>query len=340
MRLCVGTSKGIVILDPDRGRVPLMILADPSSIWCMAQDCRDPGLIYAGATGFAAMGSVRGKGSLARSTDGGRTWSDITPPLAREEDVWALATPPDSPREVLIGTSHARLFRSEDAGRSFTECVAFLQVPGRERWSFPPAPHIPHVRSIVFDPGQPATMYVGVEEGGVMRSRDRGASFEVLNQGLYPDVHTLAIDPDDSRRLYATTGGGFYLSETAGGSWRHVTGGFSRRYTIPLLIDPADPAIVYTAAAAGPPPTWQSGAGGADALMFRSRDRGASFEPVASEGGPMRAMMMRFARDVRDAGGFFAVTTDGSVVSTRNHGQSIAPVAEKLPPAYDLVAIP
>ena len=38
MLLCVGTSKGIVILDPDRGGLPLMALADPSSIWCMAQD--------------------------------------------------------------------------------------------------------------------------------------------------------------------------------------------------------------------------------------------------------------------------------------------------------------
>lgn len=339
MRLCVGTSKGIVILDPDRGGVPLMILADPSPVWCMAQDCRDPNLIYAGAAGFAAIGSG-GKGLLARSTDGGRTWSDITPPPARDEEVWALATPPDSPREVLIGTSRARLFRSTDAGRGFTEIAAFLNVPGRERWSFPPPPHIPHVRSIVFDPRQRATMYVGVEEGGVMRSRDRGLSFEVLNQGLYPDVHSLAIDPEDSRRLYATTGGGFYLSENAGSSWRQITGGFSRLYTIPLLVDPEDPAIVYTAAAAGPPRTWQGGAVGADALMFRSRDRGASFEPVAGGGGPMRAMVMRFARDLRDGSGFFAVTTDGSVLSARNHGESFAWVAEKLPPAYDMVAIP
>ena len=49
MRLCVGTAKGIVILDPGRGATPLMVSADPPSVWCMAQDCADPNLLYAGA---------------------------------------------------------------------------------------------------------------------------------------------------------------------------------------------------------------------------------------------------------------------------------------------------
>ncbi len=338
MRLCVGTSKGIVVLDPDRRGAPLMVLADPSSIWCMAQDCRDPGLIYAGATGFASMGSARGRGSLARSRDGGKTWTDITPSLARDEDVWAAATPPDSPDQLFIGTSHARLFRSTDAGRSFVECKRFLEVPGRDKWTFPPPPHIPHVRSIVFDRANPATMYIGVEEGGVIRSRDSGESFEVLNRGLYCDVHTIAIDPADSRRLYATTGGGFYLSEDSGGSWRRVTQGFNRSYTIPILVDSEQTEVVYTAAAAGPPPMWMAG-GGADALMFRSGDRGNSFEPISDPGGPARGMMMRFARDPGDPSRFFGVRSDGSVIAARNRGASVSQIAEKLPPAYDLVAL-
>lgn len=183
-------------------------------------------------------------------------------------------------------------------------------------------------------------MYVGVEVGGVIRSRDRGQTFEVLNQGLYPDVHTIAIDPDDSRRLYATTGGGFYLSQDAGASWRHVSKGFNRSYTIPILVDAEQSGIVYTAAAAGPPPTWRTGAGGADALMFRSDDRGQSFEPIANESGPTRGMMMRFARDPGDPARFFAVISDGTVIRARDRGRSLSQIADKLPPAYDLVAIP
>ena len=45
MKLCVGTSKGIVVLDAERKGKPLMARAEPPSVWCMAQDCRDPGTI-------------------------------------------------------------------------------------------------------------------------------------------------------------------------------------------------------------------------------------------------------------------------------------------------------
>jgi photosystem II stability/assembly factor-like uncharacterized protein len=228
MRLCVGTSKGIVILDPERGGTPLMVLADPTAVWCMAQDCADANVIYAGATEH-----VRGKGTLARSSDGGRTWTDISPAAAREEEVWAVAASPAVRDRVFVGTSHARLLRSDDRGRTFHECKSFLAIPGRERWTFPPPPHIPHVRSIAFDPRDPDAMYVGVEEGGVFRTRDGGASFEPLNDGLYFDVHTVAVDPRDSRRLYATTGRGCrpfvapgapgnhpLLHRSAAGRWR------------------------------------------------------------------------------------------------------------------------
>ncbi len=109
MKLCVGTSKGIVVLDAERKGKPLMVLADPPSVWCMAQDCRDPGTIYAGSVDHTHMGSARGRMTLARSTDGGRTWADITPGIARNEDVWAIAAAPDAPGEIFIGTSHARL---------------------------------------------------------------------------------------------------------------------------------------------------------------------------------------------------------------------------------------
>jgi hypothetical protein len=334
MRLCIGTAKGIVILDPARGGTPLMVLADPSAVWCMAQDAVDPTLLYAGSTEH-----IRGKGTLARSTDGGRTWTDVTPPLAREEEVWSLAASPAVKDCVYIGTSHARLFRSEDRGRIFKESEGFLKIPGRDRWSFPPPPHIPHVRSIAFDPHEPSTMYVGVEEGGVFRSRDGGSSFETLNDGIYTDIHTVAVDPRDSRRLYATTGDGFYLSSNAGRSWESITHGLTRRYTVPLLVSSPDSEKIFTAAAMGPPPTWRIGPTGADAMLFRSDDRGESFTAISAEQGFGRGMPMRLKPDPQN-GGFFAVCNDGNVVRGSADGLSLAIIAEKLPPAYDLATIP
>jgi hypothetical protein len=332
MRLCVGTAKGVVFLDPAKGGRPVMALADPSAVWCMAQDCGDPALIYAGATMH-----VRGRGALSRSVDGGRTWTDVTPPLARDEEVWALAAALDVANRVFAGTSHARLFCSDDRGRTFAECTAFLKIPGRERWTFPPPPHIPHIRSLSFDPHDPRAMYVGVEEGGIYRTRDGGISFEPLNEGLYWDVHTVAVDPRDSRRLYATTGRGFYLSTNAGASWRHVRNGINRTYTVPLHVRGADGDAIFTVAAAGPPPTWSIGPVGADAVLFRSDDRGETFHAVPVDHAWSRGMVMRLRPDPQ-SGGFFGVTTEGSVVRA-NDGAPVETIAEKLPPAYDLVAL-
>src|SRR6266851_8540845 len=285
MRLCIGTAKGIVILDPARGAIPLMVLADPWAVWCMAQDAVDPNLLYAGSTEH-----IRGQGMVSRSVDGGRTWTDVTPTLGREEEVWSVAASPAVKDCVYVGTSHARLFRSEDRGRLFKECDGFLKIPGRDRWTFPPPPHIPHVRSIAFDPHEPSTMYVGVEEGGVFRSRDGGSTFETLNDGIYEDIHTVAVDPRDSRRLYATTGDGFYLSLNAGRSWDAVTDGLTRHYTIPLLVSPPDRDDIFT--------------------------------PISTEQNFGRGMVMRLKPDPSN-GGFFAVCNDGAVIRASTDGSSL-----------------
>jgi photosystem II stability/assembly factor-like uncharacterized protein len=340
MRLCVGTAKGIIVLNPERRGTPLMVLADPVSVWCMAQDCREQETLYAGSIHNLQAGSARGKASLARSTDGGRSWQDITARNARDEEVWAVAAAPDVNGQVFIGTSHARLFRSDDAGRSFHECSSFLKLPGRERWSFPPPPHIPHIRSIAFDPGDPDTMYVGVEEGGIFRSRDRGESFEPANHNLYPDIHCVMVDPDDSHRVYATTGRGLYVSHNAGASWRGVKG-LSRSYTIPIVVQSGRDAAVYTAAAAGPPPTWSMGTVGADALMFRSSNRGESFRPLAgADESPhaTRGMVMRLRED--PSGGLLGALSDGCLIRISEGNEEATIITEKLPPIYDFVALP
>ena len=342
MRLCVGTAKGIVILAPERGATPLMVSADPPSVWCMAQDCADPNLLYAGAIHNPQAGSARGKSSLAASDDGGRTWRDITPSTARDEEVWALAASPTRPGVIFVGTSNARIFRSDDRGLGLRECTAFLKLPGRDRWTFPPPPHIPHVRSIAFDPHNSDTLYIGVEEGGAFCSRDHGVTFEPLSQSIYADIHCIVADHDNPRRLYATTGTGFYTSATAGSTWT-PTKGMSRRYAVPLLVSRGKANTVYTAAAGGPPPTWTMDGLGADALLFRSTDRGESFTAMSSADGnphPMRGMVMRLIGHPEDDHLLFGAMSDGGVIRIDEREEMVALIAEKLPPVYDLAVIP
>lgn len=319
-----------------------MISADPASVWCLAQDYSDPRLLYAGSVHNAQAGSARGKSALAVSEDGGRIWRDLAPSSIRDEEVWALAAAPDRHGEVFIGTSRARLFRSEDGGRTLRENAAFAKLPGRDHWTPAQPPHSPRIRCITFDPNDPNTLYVVVEQGGLFRSRDRGNSFEPLNQNIDADLHCLAAHPDNSRQLYATTGEGVFRSDNAGASWTQARG-LNRSYAVPMLLRRNADGIVYTAAAGGPPATWSIDQLGADALLFRSEDRGSSFSPLAYADGmahPMRGMIMRLVADRDDERVLFGALSDGGVIKLDEREEAVSMIAEKLPPAYDLAVVP
>ncbi|HVC43369.1 MAG TPA: hypothetical protein VND20_01015 [Candidatus Binataceae bacterium] len=343
MRLCIGTSKGIVIVDPDRAARPLMVLADPASVWCLAQDSRDPHLLYAGAIQNLQAGSARGRSALARSHDGGRNWTDITPGAARDEDVWSIAVPPDRPGELIIGTNHARLLRSLNGGQSFRECAVLRKFPDRERKPSAAGPHPAPVRALSFAPGDSSVIYAGVEDGGVFRSPDGGATFVPLDHAVHTGIHGLAVDPDEPKRLYVATARGAYRSEDRGASWSYLKG-LGRNYAVAILASgTARGGGVMIAAAGAPPALWPMSLPGADAMVFESLDHGDSFAPYAAPDGivhPARGLPMRLLANPLDPAVIFGAVSDGSLIRVDRRTATVRTITENLPPAYDLAAIP
>jgi photosystem II stability/assembly factor-like uncharacterized protein len=218
-----------------------------------------------------AQGSVMAvtqQGALWRRIDG-NDWQLVHEhPVAQE--IWACAADPGVAGRLYLGVSPALLYWSDDDGASWRACEAIRRIPGYESWTFPPPPHIPHVRSVAPDPQVMGAVYIGIEEGGIYRSADQGETWESLNEGLYWDVHTVTPAPEGTR-LYATTGRGFYRSDDSGHHWRHLMSGLDRRYTVPLVASRQQPGRLYTAAAASPPPGWRQGA---NAALYRSDDGG------------------------------------------------------------------
>ena len=75
--------------------------------------------------------------------------------------------------------------------------------------------------------------------------------------------------------------------------------------------------------------------------MFRSGDRGDSFRPLAAGDGSThatRGMVMRLRED--SSGLLLGTLSDGSLIRVSDSDEDIAMIAEKLPPAYDFVALP
>jgi photosystem II stability/assembly factor-like uncharacterized protein len=119
--------------------------------------------------------------------------------------------------KLYAGTEPPHLYESDDLGESWHELPALLDVPNAcEDWTYPPPPHIAHIKNIAFDPWDPHVMYVCVEQGGVYRSDDGGRSWDWLSKDIYSDVHRLLIRPSDPNHLYVTGGDGLYASRDAG----------------------------------------------------------------------------------------------------------------------------
>jgi photosystem II stability/assembly factor-like uncharacterized protein len=97
------------------------------------------------------------------------------------------------------------------------------------------------VLMVTIDPCNPATLYAGIVLLGLWKSTDAGGTWTRLgNPGEDPDKwddkttfldtpFRVAVDPNDSRHLYATDGvdggtGGFWVSNDAGHSWTRPPG--------------------------------------------------------------------------------------------------------------------
>ena len=245
IRLFAATGDAVARIDTaDVHRFDVALSLAGSGAQCVAVDPGDPNRVYAGTFD-------RG---LFRSRDGGETWEQAGDPIphARVLSVaFAPARRVNGLTAIYAGTEPSNLYRSEDDGRTWETFPRLTELPSTPTWSFPPRPWTSHVRWIAAHPADPETIYAGIELGGVMRSRDGGATWEDRKPGSQHDSHALATHPAAVDRVYEAAGGGIALSEDAGATWRPVDDGTDRHYTWGLAVDAGDPDLWYVSATYG-----------------------------------------------------------------------------------------
>jgi len=217
------------------------------------------------------------------SQDSGATWQWLPSGGIDYRDIWAMAVHPTRANEIYVGTLPAAVYVSENGGRSFRELSAFRTLPDYNKWTFPPGPHVAHARCIALDARVPDEIIVGIEEGGVARSRDRGATWDDISgpssssafpkvndpAGIVPyemgrhedgrvyrDVHWVMRHPRRLETLYASTGIGTYQTNDEGKSWTKCEYGMGRAYAIPMTNHPATPDRIFLGAAENGPASW------------------------------------------------------------------------------------
>ena len=242
IRLFAATGDAVARLDSRDGQtIETAFSLEGSGAQCVAVDPHDPDRVYAGTF----------DDGVYRTLDGGATWTQVSEGIPHKRVLSIAISPSDRAggrSVVYAGTEPSNLYRSEDDGATWQTFPRLPELPSSSTWSFPPRPWTHHVRWITPHHTDPNLLFVGIELGGVMRSRDGGQTWEDRKSGSYHDSHAIATHPADPGRVYEAAGGGVARSGDAGETWTPVDDGMDRHYVWGLAVDPADPDLWYVSA--------------------------------------------------------------------------------------------
>jgi photosystem II stability/assembly factor-like uncharacterized protein len=315
MKLLAGTSNGLFAVDDSQHATAVL----PERT---VRDLKSSG-------GRLLAGAETG---LFASEDGGGTWQ---PSGIDGRTVWQIFTGPH-PGEVYVGTQPAGLFRSKDDGRTWEEIDSFAHAPDAERWCVPVKPRQPgRARALVVDRTDPGRIWVGVEVGGVVSTKDGGATWRLDLPGNNPDIHMMVAHPAKPSMLFASTGygridgvaeqiegnAGMFRSDDGGATWTYAWRGVTPRYARPLCIDPRPPYGVTVASA---PTAFSSykDEGGAHAMLYRSEDHGATWRSLCDAAhSPSAANFHGLVPDPAEPGGVIVGTDTGEVWRVSDRGE-------------------
>jgi photosystem II stability/assembly factor-like uncharacterized protein len=314
-QVLVGTIQGVVKMERDADgpgwHVLERTLADKHIHALVIEP--ESGTVFAGVN----------HGSIYASTDEGRTWERRDQGLS-EQDVYSLACSRlKGGTRIFAGTEPAHLFCSDDLGRTWSELPA-LRSGDTSKWSFPGPPHMAHTKHIEFHPHDPYTMFVSVEQGGLLKSTDAGRTFQFL-AGTDDDVHRTVINPQKPDEMLVTTGVGMYATADGGKTWeqwtdpQHEIGG----YPDLLVHHPRRPEVLFVASAKKRPGAWYK-EHYAGSRVSRSADGGRTWQ-IVRQGFPAEPLRTAFeAMCLEDWGESFSLlgaTATGEVWCSDDGGE-------------------
>jgi len=237
--IAAGTSKG-VFLSADAGAAWKRISAESDvemqDITALAFDPLDTRTLYAGTPHLPW-----------KTTDSGATWHSISTGLIDDSDIFSIRVDPRRP-QLVFASACSGIYRSDSAGASWvkihgipgthrrTHIIAedprnsdtifagttlglFKSPDGGKTWR-----HLSseQVNWMVFDPGDPRTLYLATEYAGILKSADSGETFRTVNAGF--SNHRLSQITSDGKRMYASSTyeglfGGVFVSNDGGLEW-------------------------------------------------------------------------------------------------------------------------
>jgi photosystem II stability/assembly factor-like uncharacterized protein len=280
----------------------------PESI---AFDPLNPNRAYCGTFG----------GGLWKTNDGGKKWDKIGTGFISTSNVTSVSVSSlekgkNGLNVLYVGTEPSEFYRSDDGGDSFKKMISLNSLSSSQTWSFPPRPWTHRIRWIEPDVNSPAHVFVAIEAGALVQSRDGGRTWiDRVKQGPY-DTHTLATHRKAPGRLYCSAGDGYFESFDHGETWNRPTAGLGHHYLYGLAVDSENPQTVIVSASSG---AWQAHYGGLDteSFIYRRSEDDKEWKMI-SKGlpEPSGTIIPILAASLKNPGKFFALTNRGVFCST------------------------
>ncbi|HXS42326.1 MAG TPA: sialidase family protein [Stellaceae bacterium] len=263
--------------------------------------------------------------------------------------IWVME-PGGVPGRIWAGTMPGGLFRSEDGGESWSLNETLWRMPERRRWNGVAGGEQPGIHSLLIDPRDPSDVRIGISTAGVWASQDAGASWQLINRGMYAeymppelredpisqDVHRLARCAAKPEVMWCQHHNGVFRSEDNGHRWREVAAIRPSKFGFTVAAHPRDPLTAWFIPAIKD--ERRIPVDGA-LVVARTRDGGESFE-VLRNGLPQRHaydLVWRHAFAIDASGERLAFgSTSGGLWISEDAGESWTMPEARLPPVAAL----
>jgi hypothetical protein len=207
---------------------------------------------------------------MLRSEDGGLTW--VESGLANRHVTAVTASVAQSgPGLGGDGAQHGPPLGGYRCPLAVARKTSLL-LPSSGTWAFPPRPETHHVRWIATDPRDANRLWVAVEAGALVSTRDGGRSWIDRTEEGPRDTHELAVHMHRPELLRVAAGDGYLESADGGESWSAPSEGLEVGYFRSVAVDPGNPEVVVLSGATRPRSTYM--AGHSDGRVFRREGKG------------------------------------------------------------------
>jgi photosystem II stability/assembly factor-like uncharacterized protein len=202
-----------------------MSACEHNSVWMVyiVMDPDDAETVYSGSS------------RVWRTTDDGVDWRPISPHFD-STSITAIEVAPANNKHIYIGTEKGGIFRSLDAGNTWSGDISSSALPGAI------------ITRIETHPKRAKTVFVTVGGTGhshVYRSDDAGNTWRDSDGGQLPDTphNAIAFRPDHPNTLFVASNAAMFQSDDLGATWANISGNLPTTMFVDLVYHAKDKTL-------------------------------------------------------------------------------------------------